>query len=279
MQKVSTPQVKPEDHPNSNIVPESLTPREKGMSQILRDIVVEVGGFTEQDIDYTMSLADLGIDSMMQIEIASKISRLFPGQTGIDHRALSECETLEEMDDMLSSVLEAVANQSTASQTSTSSHVTGIITPASSESSRTAGDMSGSQVLPVSLYSSGVSPTPLCLFHDGSGQIGMYKRLRGHDRTTYAFYDPKLQSFGGNRSFYHSIGEMAEDYASRLLGNTQSSTFTLILGGKSHGNSLILFQVTLLMFTPRLVFWRCCGVRSCPNTHKPWYRCQRSSAD
>jgi iterative type I PKS product template protein len=204
---------------------------ERGMSQILKDIVVEVGGFMEQDIDYTMSLADLGIDSLMQIEIASKISSMFPGQPGLNHHALSECETLEEMDEMLSSILQPSVKQSSASQAS-SSQQTGIFTPASSDFSIEIESPHGSEILPITLHTSEGSQTPLCLFHDGSGQISMYKRLRGHDRTTYAFFDPKFGGFSKDRSFYSSIEEMAEAYVSKLLSITNPLTSSLMLSGK-----------------------------------------------
>ncbi|QPC71344.1 hypothetical protein HYE68_002096 [Fusarium pseudograminearum] len=216
-----------------------------GISQILKAIVVEVGGFIEQDIDYTMSLTSLGIDSLMQIEIVSKISRLFPENIGLDHHALSECETLQELNDRLSSVLQPSVNQRSASQAS-SSKQTAVITPTSSESSVESDSVHGSVVLPVTLHTSEESCTPLCLFHDGSGQIGMYKRLQGHDRTTYAFFDPKFESFGEGRSFYSSLEDMAEDYASRIL-STRPPLSSLILCGWSFGG-VVAFEVARLLF-------------------------------
>ncbi|KAH6950062.1 beta-ketoacyl synthase [Fusarium avenaceum] len=222
-----------------------------GMSQVLRDIVVEVGGFTEQNINYTMSLADLGIDSMMQIEIASKLSRLFPGQAGLSHHALSECETLEELDSMLLSVIQpssqalprqasAVKSPSSISQLS-SSESTQAHTPASSASSDISELSSDSRNLPVTLHTSEGTQTPLCLFHDGSGQISMYKRLRGHDRTVHAFFDPYFCNFEGRRSFYSSVEQMAEDYVSMIISNAKCRSSPLILGGWSFGG-IVAYQ-------------------------------------
>ncbi|UZP39414.1 hypothetical protein NXS19_007230 [Fusarium pseudograminearum] len=199
----------------------------------------------EQDIDYTMSLTHLGIDSLMQIEIVSKISRLFPDKTGLDHHALSECETVQELNDMLSSVLQPSVKQRSASQAS-SSKQTAVITPTSSDSSVEGDSAHGSMVLPVTLHTSEESRTPLCLFHDGSGQISMYKRLQGHDRTTYAFFDPKFESSGEGRSFYSSIEDMAEDYASRIL-STRPPLSSLILCGWSFGG-IVAFEVARLLF-------------------------------
>ncbi|OBS25289.1 hypothetical protein FPOA_05822 [Fusarium poae] len=222
----------------------STGPGERGISKTLKDIVVEVGGFSEQDIDYAMSLADLGIDSLMQIEIVSKISRLFPGQTGLNHHALSECETLGELDDILSSVLQPSFKQCSVSETS-SPRQTGIVTPASSDSSVNDGSVHRFEVLPVVLHTSEEARTPLCLFHDGSGQISMYKRLRGHDRTTYAFFDPKFRGFSKDRSFYSSIEEMAEDYVSRIL-TTRQPISSLILCGWSFGG-VVAFEAARLL--------------------------------
>ncbi|KAM0211985.1 hypothetical protein ACHAQD_009974 [Fusarium lateritium] len=218
---------------------------ESGMSQILSDIIVEVGGFTEKNINYTMSLADLGIDSMMQIEIASKLSRLFPKQAGLSHHALSECETLEELDNMLLSVIQpsspALAHQASAGKAPSSisqlssSESTQAHTPVSSAHSDISEVTNSGHNLPVTLHTSNGVQTPLCLFHDGSGQISMYKRLTSHDRTVHAFFDPYFGNFEGRRSFYSSVEQMAEDYVSMIISNAKCQSSPLILGGWSFG--------------------------------------------
>nr|ALQ32935.1 putative polyketide synthase [Fusarium sacchari] len=197
------------------------------MSPLLKGIVMEVGGFSEADIDYTMSLGDLGIDSMMQIEIASKLSRLFPGQIGLDHGALSECETLEEMDSILSSTLQ-MSDDSSGGFSRQSTEAT---TPLYAGSSGQLDMMHQSETLPVTLHVSERNQTPLCLFHDGSGQISMYRRIRGHDRTAYAFFDPYFGAFEEKQSFFSSVSEMAEEYASMIMSNQRVSSTPLILGG------------------------------------------------
>ncbi|KAM0229999.1 hypothetical protein ACHAPO_009551 [Fusarium lateritium] len=245
---------KTEDHVLANNHSGSIVQADTGMNQILRDIVVEVGGFTEQDIDYTMSLADLGIDSLMQIEIASKISRSFPGQNGLSHNALSECETLEEMDNMLLSVLQPSTKKphktsiyESGNSGGSSSQSTGVITPASSPSSHSAEVFQDPLALPATLHVAEVSRTPLCLFHDGSGQIGMYKRLRAHDRTTYAFFDPKVEFYGEKRSFYPSLVDMAQDYVSMIISKIGHRPSPLILGGWSFGGVVAYEAARLLM--------------------------------
>jgi thioesterase domain-containing protein len=77
------------------------------------------------------------------------------------------------------------------------------------------------------LHSSPSKQVPVFLFHDGSGQIDMYARMGGHDRTTYAFLDPH---FGDDRRVEHSIHGMAKQYVDCLLLNTDQSS--LILGGR-----------------------------------------------
>ena len=67
---------------------------------------MKVGRFSEDDIDYTKSLDELGIDSLMQSELVSMLGRAFLGQKGLNHHALSECETLEAMNDLISSILQ-----------------------------------------------------------------------------------------------------------------------------------------------------------------------------
>ncbi|RGP61684.1 polyketide synthase [Fusarium sporotrichioides] len=243
--QVEASATRPEQLITENMLDAHKHPEERGMSPMLRDVVVEVAGFSEQDIDYTMSLADLGIDSLMQIEIVSKISRLFPGQNGLSHHAISECETLEELDDMLSSVLQRSVKQSSASQTS-SSQQTGIVTPAFSNSSVEDSNTSGfDEALPVILHTSEGTRTPLCLFHDGSGQISMYKRIRDHDRSTYAFFDPKFEGFGKERSFYLSVEDMTENYVLRIL-STRPLTSSLILCGWSFGG-VVAFEAARLL--------------------------------
>lgn len=202
-----------------------------GISQALKDIVMEVGGFAEQDIDYTKSLDELGIDSLMQIEIVSKLTRTFPGQTGLSHHALSECETLEALEDILSSILQPSAELYTLVE------APGRVSPRGSrQSTPVSSDYCPSDAVhknPVTLHVSPGKEVPLCLFHDGSGQVGMYARLRDHDRSTYAFFD---SHFGSDKRPHRSINQMAEHYVS-LLSNSKQSP--LIVGGESHFSLLL----------------------------------------
>ena len=221
---MSSPTVKPET---------SISPFSEGISQTLKSIVMEVGGFAEQDIDYTKSLDELGIDSLMQIELVSKLARTFPSQAGrLNHHVLSDCETLEALEDLLSSILQGPSSAGLG--TSLVKAPRRVASPPATGYRQSAGTVAAPN-LPAMLNTLPGREAPLCLFHDGSGQISMYARLSGHDRTTYAFFDPY---FGSDKRPHRSINEMAQHYVSSLLSNTTRSP--LILAGKCIKQSLVI---------------------------------------
>jgi len=119
----------------------------------------------------------------------------------------------------------------------------------------------GMQKNPVALHVSHEEVAPLCLFHDGSGQVSMYARLRDHDRSAYAFFDPH---FGSDKRPHSSINQMTEYYVS-LLSRTKLSP--LIVSGK-FGSRLLLNLADDL----RLVFWRNSGLRGGSTAHGQWIR-------
>ncbi|KAI0133794.1 thioesterase domain-containing protein [Xylariales sp. AK1849] len=210
----------------------------QGVSQTLKGIVMDVGGFSERDMDYTKSLDELGIDSLMEIEIVSKLTRVFPGQAGLDHHALSECETLESLENRLLSILQPSVEiaaligppMSTGWKDShQSAHIPSKCSPSY-----------GVQKNPAALHNSDGKETPLCLFHDGSGQVNMYARFQDHDRSLYAFSDPH---FGSGKRF-HSVIQMAEFYASQL---DKSRYSPLIVGGWSFGGVVAFEAAQQLM--------------------------------
>lgn len=224
----------------------SRIPVQAGISQTLKDVVMEVGGFSEQELDPAKSLSDLGIDSLMQIEMAAKLARLFPNQTGLSHYELSQCDTLEALDTMLSSALSPAVTQeapkalnnisgkeSYVPRTFSSSQSTVIAESTTSDHSATFDTRSNPNPLPVTLHMAPDGGSPLFLFHDGSGQVSMYARLSGHDRSTYAFYNPHFGSNANRRKFHGSVREMAEEYASAIIHSDKFRSSPLILGGKS----------------------------------------------
>ena len=223
----------------------------------LKNIVMELGGFSEQDIDYKNSLDELGIDSLMQIEIISKLIRTFPGQAGLDHHALSECQTLESFESTLASILQSSVEIASLVGAPVSDRQRDSRQPTLNPLDCSPSD--GMQKNPVVLHVSYGGVTPLCLFHDGSGQVSMYARLRDHDRSAYAFFDPH---FGSDKRPHSSIEQMTEYYVSLL---SRSKLSPLIVSGKC-GSRLLLDLANDL----RLVVWRSSGLRGSSAAHSQW---------
>jgi acyl carrier protein len=232
----------------------------------LKNIVMEFGGFSEQDMDYTKSLDELGIDSLMRIEIISKLTRMFPRQAGLDHHILSECETLESLENTLANIFQSsksIASSNGAFVSTTHQDSCQIVSvPSDYSSSNTI------QKGPVELHVSIREASPLCLFHDGSGQISMYERLHDHDRSTYAFFDPH---FGTHHRPNDSINQIAAYYVSLL---SKSKLSPLIVGGKFDFLHLLSIADDL-----RLVLWWSGGFRGRQTAHGQRIRGARSRID
>ncbi|KAI0470409.1 hypothetical protein GGR56DRAFT_149086 [Xylariaceae sp. FL0804] len=204
--------------PSINTPPDSQVTSlyEDRLGASLRNIVMEVSGFSEEGLDPTKPLEELGIDSLMRIEIVSKLARMLPGHETIDHHELSSCETLEALEKALS--------------IQPSSSVLGALKVVQSGPSSDA-SMSMSEN-PVALHTSNGGEAPLFLFHDGSGQVSMYGRLHGHDRSTNAFFD----SHFGVAEQHQSLQKMAKEYVSLIPASKLS--YPLIVGGWSFGGIL-----------------------------------------
>ena len=80
---------------------------------------------------------------------------------------------------------------------------------------------------PTILFDSSSVQTPLCIIHDGSGQISMYRQLRSPDRSIFGFEDPDFLSPNLQTS---SIEQMARRYVASLSPFEAPS---LIMGGSS----------------------------------------------
>ncbi|TDZ68354.1 Orsellinic acid synthase ArmB [Colletotrichum trifolii] len=89
--------------------PESRTKSTQDVETALKKIVMDVGGFSIEDMDYNKPLDELGIDSLMQIEIASGLARAFPFADKMNHRTLSQCETLGSLEIALGLMLQSSA--------------------------------------------------------------------------------------------------------------------------------------------------------------------------
>lgn len=225
----------PHDIPESDTTSEPVdTPIKSSLNSPIHDIrktlnavIVEICGFSEQSVDYTKTLEELGIDSLMQIEIVSRLAREFPEITSLSQLDLSECETLSSLEHNLVSIMQSSKRiyfpmenpESTSYQVPCQQRNSPISEYALADKAQCEN--------PVALHSSPkTSGIPLFLFHDGSGQVSAYARMRNHDRDTYAFFDPY---FGNEHRPFSSISQIAKNYISRLRLSKSSS---LIVGGR-----------------------------------------------
>ena len=191
-------------------------------------IVSDLYGPSEQKLDYSEPLDALGIDSMMHIEIASKIKRSFPGNNS-DHSKLLQCSTLQDLEDTFFQIFDDSSKsdsiETTNSQNATKSAENQMSWP-DAVSTRRVGylqphetkDLSAAN--PVVLHDLHSMEAPLYLIHDRSGHVSMYARIRDPDRKILAFYDPDV-----DREMTHisSLEKMAERYLSRLSASEVSS--------------------------------------------------------
>lgn len=202
------------------------------ISKTLFGILSDASGFPQQDLDSSKTLAELGIDSMMQIEITSKLKQTFPA-TAVDHNSLTECDTIQALEDALVSGL--FNSDDDAMQLSNENHgelhenQTGSLQNWSLEKSQGGN--------PAALCTSYSKAAPLYLFHDGSGQVSVYSKMLDVDRNLHAFFDP---DFPTQKPLITSLTRMAERYCSYL---SKSRTPSLIVGGMSIHSPLLFFKV------------------------------------
>ena len=202
---------------------------ERNVKHTLTRILCDISGSQEQDLDYNSSLAALGIDSMMQIEMTAQLKKAFPGNS-LDHNALSICKNLHTLEATICSMIANTNRTKISDYATPSPEKSGSASEASGSSSpRTSvpdSSVSGvHQINSVAIHTSSSGHTPLLLFHDGSGMVGHYSRISDFDRSVHAFFDP--YSFSSKARF-SSISEMAAQYISHL---SRMDTPSMIVGG------------------------------------------------
>ncbi|PQE12579.1 polyketide synthase protein [Rutstroemia sp. NJR-2017a BBW] len=200
---------------------------QRSTSNIKRNLirtVVEVSGFSEEELDYTRAMDELGIDSLMQIEIAAKLTRAFP-ECRLDHNTFADCETLQSLENMLSSLLLGRINDQKTFQP------LGLATGSEGQGPELmVTSIPTSRTNPTVLSTSSGETSSLYLFHDGSGQVNMYKSIRYDRHSTFGFFDP---FFGDRQHWFGSLVEMAGYYISLLPQYLDFSS--TVLGGWSFG--------------------------------------------
>lgn len=207
---------------SSSSVATPITPNNNrySVSKALLGILSDASGFPEQDLNSSQYLAELGIDSMMQIEIASKLKQAFPGSS-VDHASLAECDTIQALSDAIASVQvnsdDGVMHIPNGHDSGPNEDQTGALQNWALEKSQDRN--------PVVLHTSYSKAVPLYLFHDGSGQVSVYTKMLDVDRDLHAFFDP---DFPTQKPLVTSLAQMAERYCSNL---SKSQTPSLIVGG------------------------------------------------
>lgn len=216
----------------------SMPPNRQEIKIRFRRIIGEVYGAAEA-LDPNQSLAQLGIDSMMQIEITAKLKQAFP-RSSLDHDILFNCETLQESEDKLLSMFDSQPRQTDSKANfQTPNESTPTTRPPSSQGflGNHLGDFEDrspqthitkpTPTKPTILHASSRLQTPLCLIHDGSGQSSMYRQIRSPDRSILAFHDPDFLSPSPQTT---SIEQMACRYVASL---SPLETPSVIIGGSS----------------------------------------------
>ena len=231
--KSKAPIVEPEIYPSSGttVIPSpagSTTPKTmdetpQSIKSKILDIVRCLCGSSNQDLASASSLAALGIDSLLQIELASALKQAFPTST-IDQETIAACDTIRSLEDN-------IISQTIPKASSTNGGGIGPLTSGSRLPDNSLLDktylMEPSSIKASILHiSKNELATPLFCFHDGSGQGSLYGRLGDMSRTVYAFSDP---DFATNNLRPLTLSQMARRYTTAI---SKSHTPSLILGGK-----------------------------------------------
>lgn len=189
--------------------------RQEIKTKILK-IMHESCGVAEEDLAHASSLGTLGIDSLMQIEIASALKKAFPTAI-IEQDTVAECDTIQSLEDH-------VAHQIASRTPPVNGN--GARSPANDTprgNSQSAPSLYAPSTLRISPHT---RATPLYCFHDGSGQGSQYGQLGDLGRSIYAFSDP---DYATNNLRPLSLSQMAGRYAAAI---SKSETPSLIVGGK-----------------------------------------------
>ena len=245
----------------------SIQPDQEKIKIKFERIIGEVYGATDA-LDSNQSLAELGMDSMMQIEITTRLSQTFP-HSSFNTNLLFNCETLQELEENLLAVLSRepkskasikTPNESIPITQSPSSQGSLDDEPKSLENStQDIGTLEPTLTKPTILFHSSRVQIPLCVIHDGSGQTGIYRNLHSPDRSILGFDDPDFLSPILQTS---SIEQMAGRYIASLSPFEAPS---LIMGGSlTHISSLDPSKRSsiplLALFTNRPAGWSFGGV-------------------
>lgn len=267
---------------NGTATPSSTHDSHLEITSAFMRIVDDVYGSAQGQLDLSQPMEALGIDSMMQIEIAAKLNQVFPS-ANIDHDVIFGCETLQAVEDKFVSMVDP-QSRTAATKTPLKSPNENLLPATAMSAQATLDDASKKLEEPVPppelskvtpskptiLHPSTASQVPLCLIHDGSGQSSMYRQIRSPDRSILAFADPDFHSPVLQTT---SVEQMASRYITSL---SPSGTRSLIIGGLFNSYLLPPSLRWANLFS-RVVLRRRRSLRSCAPTLRPGHPSPRPS--
>lgn len=191
---------------------------------IMTDVIGEIYG--SHDLDYFKSLDSLGIDSLMQIEIVSKLKEILP-EADFDGSDLLQSETLKDIENLLEYKMQPRQKYGSIIRYHTPPQLPYHTDVQTMQMSFYDTGARVSSTNPLLLHASANTNLPLYLIHDGSGQVGMYAKVYQPDRNVWAYFDPDFRV----KSLEITC---LEDMAARYVYSLSSSrVHDLIIGGKS----------------------------------------------
>ena len=200
----------------------------QSIRESLSEIICQVTGLPKRSLDPSTNLKRLGIDSMMEIELAPALQMAFPGSM-IDHYTISGCNTVGDLEATVTATSPSLRHRPTPDNSNEQSEQGSSTIASYNELAVGEGEeeeaFKSLQLNPALVQSSQSGGPPLVLFHDGSGTITAYTRIKNLERDVYAFHDPRLRR---NVQAFQSLFEMANEYVTELLRTGMDS---VMLGG------------------------------------------------
>ncbi|KAL8753539.1 MAG: hypothetical protein Q9184_005397, partial [Pyrenodesmia sp. 2 TL-2023] len=202
-------------------VDERAIPNHEEVAKIIVAVSSEVTSLMTLNPDLKSPLTSLGVDSLMRVELAGKLKRVFAEYT-IDYDQIAEMDTIQCMVNEVTLTLDAFAQHTTPQQLNgaplSGASMASSQKPVPESVATTSVTDKGKTSSFVPLQMSGKGSTKLHVFHDGSGQVAYYKRLEDLGRSIYGLVDPYF-SIPGPR--HASLADMAADYVSKLMQSSK----------------------------------------------------------
>ncbi|KAI9705151.1 MAG: Type I Iterative PKS [Bogoriella megaspora] len=226
-------------------------------------IIADTCGISPEAISPSSDLQHLGMDSLMMLELASRLEEICKDKKTASAANLSICRTAgdverlydahEQFEEATQSFPQNHSRKDSGTDLSADlallpppkidlkldSAMMQKVTRALKLSSQPEIIRSGTPVGPDAL--------PLFLIHDGSGVCMQYHRLQSLNRPTYALHDPK---FIKTADAWSSLHQMAENYANTIRNTTKDPC---LVGGWSFGGVVAFEAARILMATNHTV--------------------------